>query len=88
MMVLFLSILPKDANKGDSVDVTFEDEDGNSNTVTLEKGDNGWTSSDPELIPDTDNNQVTIPNDKIKDNSDVTASAKDPRVVIKVMMLL
>ncbi|WP_249298528.1 Ig-like domain-containing protein [Proteus mirabilis] len=70
--------LPKDANKGDSVDVTFEDEDGNSNTVTLEKGDNGWTSSDPELIPDTDNNQVTIPNDKIKDNSDVTASAKDP----------
>ncbi|EPG2103912.1 beta strand repeat-containing protein [Proteus mirabilis] len=70
--------LPKDANKGDSVDVTFEDEDGNSNTVTLEKGDHGWTSSDPELIPDTDNNQVTIPNDKIKDNSDVTASAKDP----------
>ncbi|WP_427122372.1 beta strand repeat-containing protein [Proteus mirabilis] len=70
--------LPKDANKGDSVDVTFEDEDGNSNTVTLVKGDNGWTSSDPELIPDTDNNQVTIPNDKIKDNSDVTASAKDP----------
>ncbi|WFC29491.1 Ig-like domain-containing protein [Proteus mirabilis] len=70
--------LPKDANKGDSVDVTFEDENGNSNTVTLEKGDNGWTSSDPELIPDTDNNQVTIPNDKIKDNSDVTASAKDP----------
>ncbi|WP_240101044.1 Ig-like domain-containing protein [Proteus mirabilis] len=78
MMVLVSIDLPKDANKGDSVDVTFEDEDGNSNTVTLEKGDNGWTSSDPELIPDTDNNQVTIPNDKIKDNSDVTASAKDP----------
>ncbi len=77
-MVLVSIDLPKDANKGDSVDVTFEDEDGNSNTVTLEKGDNGWTSSDPELIPDTDNNQVTIPNDKIKDNSDVTASAKDP----------
>ncbi|MEQ5035193.1 Ig-like domain-containing protein [Proteus vulgaris] len=70
--------LPKDANKGDSVDVTFEDEEGNSNTVTLEKGDNGWTSSNPDLIPDTDNDKVTIPNDKIKDNSDVTASAKDP----------
>ncbi|GLX63940.1 hypothetical protein KMU_19810 [Proteus vulgaris] len=70
--------LPKDANKGDSVDVTFEDEDGNSNTVTLEKGDNGWTSSNPDLIPDTDNDHVTIPNDNIKDNSDVTASAKDP----------
>ncbi|MGC2866374.1 beta strand repeat-containing protein [Proteus vulgaris] len=70
--------LPKDANKGDSVDVTFEDENGNSNTVTLEKGDNGWTSSNPDLIPDTDNNHVTIPNDNIKDNSDVTASAKDP----------
>ena len=70
--------LPKDANKGDSVDVTFEDENGNSNTVTLEKDDNGWTSSNPDLIPDTDNDHVTIPNDKIKDNSDVTASAKDP----------
>ncbi|WP_311762973.1 Ig-like domain-containing protein [Proteus terrae] len=70
--------LPKDANKGDSVDVIFEDEEGNSNTITLEKGDNGWTSSNPDLIPDTDNDKVTIPNDKIKDNSDVTASAKDP----------
>ncbi len=45
--------LPGDANKGDTVDVTFEDEKGGKHTVTLEKGDNGWTSSDPTLIPDT-----------------------------------
>ncbi|HID7804203.1 TPA: beta strand repeat-containing protein, partial [Proteus mirabilis] len=70
--------LPKDANKGDTVEITFEDENGNSNTVTLEKGDNGWTSSHPNLIPNTDNNEVIIPNDKIKDNSDVTGVAKDP----------
>ncbi|MCP9014760.1 Ig-like domain-containing protein, partial [Escherichia coli] len=37
--------LPGDANKGDTVDVTFEDEKGGKHTVTLEKGDNGWTSS-------------------------------------------
>ncbi|WP_122632357.1 beta strand repeat-containing protein [Escherichia coli] len=55
--------LPGDANKGDTVDVTFEDEKGGKHTVTLEKGDNGWTSSDPTLIPEKDGLQaeVTLP---------------------------
>uniref|UniRef100_UPI0035CA5163 beta strand repeat-containing protein n=1 Tax=Escherichia coli TaxID=562 RepID=UPI0035CA5163 len=70
--------LPGDANKGDTVDVTFEDEKGGQHTVTLEKGDNGWTSSDPTLIPDSNGDKVTIPADNVKDNSDVTATAKDP----------
>ncbi|MEQ5037368.1 Ig-like domain-containing protein, partial [Proteus vulgaris] len=70
--------LPKDANKGDTVEITFEDEKGDKQTVTMEKGDNGWTSSDPNLIPDSKDNTTTIPSDNVKDNSDVTATAKDP----------
>ncbi|MFX0965095.1 Ig-like domain-containing protein [Escherichia coli] len=71
-------VLPGDANKGDTVDVTFEDENGDKHTVTLEKGDNGWTSSDPTLIPDSNGDKTTIPADSVKDNSEVTAIAKDP----------
>ncbi|MEE4631893.1 Ig-like domain-containing protein, partial [Escherichia coli] len=63
--------LPGDANKGDTVDVTFEDEKGGKHTVTLEKGDNGWTSSDPTLIPDSNGDKATIPADNVKDNSEV-----------------
>ncbi|MGK8587525.1 Ig-like domain-containing protein [Escherichia coli] len=71
-------VLPGDANKGDTVEITFEDEKGGKHTVTLEKGDNGWTSSDPTLIPDSNGDKVTIPADNVKDNSEVTAIAKDP----------
>ncbi|ENB6579667.1 hemolysin activation protein [Escherichia coli] len=70
--------MPGDANKGDTVVITFEDEAGNSNTVTLEKGDNGWTSSHPDLIPDSNGDVAVIAPDNVKDNSDVTATAKDP----------
>ncbi|MGN3439769.1 beta strand repeat-containing protein, partial [Proteus penneri] len=70
--------LPGDANKGDTVEITFEDENGDKQTVTMEKGDNGWTSSDPNLIPDSQGNNTTIPSDNVKDNSEVTAIAKDP----------
>ncbi|HFL5051306.1 TPA: Ig-like domain-containing protein, partial [Escherichia coli] len=70
--------LPGDANKGDTVDVTFEDEKGGKHTVTLEKEDNGWTSSDPTLIPDSNGDKATIPADNVKDNSEVTGVAKDP----------
>ncbi|CAD5739563.1 beta strand repeat-containing protein [Escherichia coli] len=71
-------VLPGDANKGDTVEITFEDEKGGKHTVTLEKGDNGWTSSDPTLIPDSNGDKVTIPADNVKDNSEVTGVAKDP----------
>ncbi|HGN1281114.1 TPA: RTX toxin, partial [Proteus mirabilis] len=70
--------LPGDANKGDTVEITFEDEKGDKQTVTMEKGDNGWTSSDPNLIPDSQGNNTAIPSDNVKDNSEVTAIAKDP----------
>ncbi|WP_237897954.1 beta strand repeat-containing protein [Escherichia coli] len=71
-------VLPGDANKGDTVEITFEDEKGGKHTVTLEKGDNGWTSSDPTLIPDSNGDKVTIPADNVKDNSEITGVAKDP----------
>ncbi|ELP5121127.1 RTX toxin, partial [Escherichia coli] len=70
--------LPGDANKGDTVEITFEDENGDEQKVTLEKGDNGWTSSDPTLIPDSQGDTATIAPDTVKDNSEVTAVAKDP----------
>ncbi|MFN6756635.1 hypothetical protein ACK4PD_18195, partial [Proteus mirabilis] len=46
--------------------------------VTLEKGDNGWTSDTPALIPDSNGDKATIPADNVKDNSEVTGIAKDP----------
>ncbi|EEY8489266.1 RTX toxin, partial [Escherichia coli] len=70
--------LPGDANKGDTVEITFEDENGDEQKVTLEKGDNGWTSSNPALIPDSQGDTATIAPDTVKDNSEVTAVAKDP----------
>ncbi|KAA1852160.1 beta strand repeat-containing protein [Escherichia coli] len=49
--------LPGDANKGDTVDVTFEDEKGGKHTVTLEKGDNGWTSEVTGVAKDPSGNE-------------------------------
>ncbi|EJW1547066.1 Ig-like domain-containing protein, partial [Escherichia coli] len=70
--------LPDGANKGDKVEVTFTDEEGNEQKVTLEKGDGNWSSDKPELIPDSTGNKVTVPADKVKNNTEVTATAKDP----------
>ncbi|EFK6875567.1 RTX toxin, partial [Escherichia coli] len=68
--------LPDGANKGDKVEVTFTDEEGNEQKVTLEKGDGNWSSDKPELIPDSTDNKVTVPADKVKNNTEVTATAK------------
>ncbi|MBC6573592.1 hypothetical protein GW736_27640, partial [Escherichia coli] len=63
---------------GDTVELTFTDEQGAPQKVTLTKGDNGWTSDKPEVVPDSTGNSAVIAADKVKDNSDVTAVAKDP----------
>ncbi|EHE2559620.1 RTX toxin, partial [Escherichia coli] len=70
--------LPDDANKGDTVEITFVNENGDGQKVTLEKGDNGWTSDNSALIPDSQGDTATIAPDTVKDNSEVTAVAKDP----------
>ncbi|MFU2083056.1 Ig-like domain-containing protein, partial [Gallibacterium anatis] len=69
--------LPSDAEKGDTVTVEYTDEAGNSQTVTLTKGDDGWTSDKPELIAHPTGDTATIPEEGVKDNTSVTITAKD-----------
>ena len=53
--------------------ITYTGEDNTPQIVTLTKGGDGtWTSSDPTLSVDV-NGKVTIPADKVKDGSEVTA---------------
>ena len=69
--------LPSDAEKGDTVEVKYTDEAGNPQTVTLTKGDDGWTSDKPELINHPTGDTATIPEDGVKDNTPVEITAKD-----------
>ena len=53
--------------------ITYTGEDNTPQTVTVTKGENGtWTSSDPKIAVDA-NGKVTIPAEKVKDGSPVTA---------------
>jgi len=53
--------------------ITYTGEDNTSKTVTVTKaGDGTWTSSDPTIAVDA-NGKVTIPADKVKDGSPITA---------------
>ncbi|MFC0821324.1 hypothetical protein [Moraxella marmotae] len=71
--------LPKDANVGDTVEVRVIPENGDKLvTVTLTKGANGWTSDDPNLVPNTSTDSTTIPEGAVKDRTTVYAVAKDP----------
>ncbi|MFB6348989.1 hypothetical protein ACFBZI_06070 [Moraxella sp. ZJ142] len=71
--------LPKDANVGDTVEVRLIPENGEKLvTVTLTKGANGWTSDDPNLVPNTSTDSTTIPEGAVKDRTTVYAVAKDP----------
>ena len=69
--------LPSDAEKGDTVKVEYTDEAGKPQTVTLTKGDDGWTSDKPELINHPTGDTATIPEDGVKDNTPVEITAKD-----------
>ncbi|OXZ29740.1 hypothetical protein B9N57_08750, partial [Finegoldia magna] len=69
---------PKDADTK-SVEVTYKDNDGNEKKVTATKGDDGkWSvpeGSDVKVDPDT--GVITVPADKVKDGTEVSAVAKD-----------
>ncbi|WP_218012973.1 beta strand repeat-containing protein [Testudinibacter aquarius] len=76
---------PADADTK-SVTVTFEDEDGNTHTVTATKGDDGnWSITEPtdqSSLPegvtiDPTSGTITIPQDAVEDGSTVTATASD-----------
>nr|MDD9325183.1 hypothetical protein [Neisseria sp. 3986] len=68
-------------NGNDTVEITFTGEDEQPKTVTVTKGSNGeWTVTDPNntgATVDPTTGKVTIPQDSIKDNSDVSAKGKE-----------
>ena len=74
--------VPSDAEVGDTVEVTVTPEGSDTpEKVTLTKNaDGSWTSSNPTTLPNVEAGQssTTIPQDKVKDGSNVTAQAKDP----------
>ena len=74
--------VPSDAEAGDTVEVTVTPEGSDApEKVTLTKNaDGSWTSSNPTTLPNVEAGQssTTIPQDKVKDGSNVTAQAKDP----------
>ena len=68
---------PADADTK-SVEVSYTDEAGAPKTATLTKGnDSNWTSNNPDVAVDPATGKATIPADKVKDGSPVTAKATD-----------
>ena len=68
---------PADADT-QSVEVSYTDEAGTPKTATLTKGEDGnWTSNNPDVAVDPATGKATIPADKVKDGSPVTAKATD-----------
>ena len=68
---------PSDADTK-KVTIRYTDENGVEHTSTVEKSNNGkWTSTDANLIVDENTGKTTIPADKVKDNTKVTADAAD-----------
>ena len=71
---------PTDADTK-SVTIEYKDQDGNSQTLTATKGDDGnWTlpvGTDASITIDKTTGIVTLPKDKIKAGEKVTAKAKD-----------
>ena len=74
--------VPSDAEAGDTVEVTVTPEGSDTpEKVTLTKqADGSWTSDKPAIVPNVDagKDSTTIPEDKVKDGSEVSAKAKDP----------
>ena len=66
---------PQDSTKVDKIKVSYTDEDGSKKTAEGNKGENGkWTIVDnPDVQIDADTGEVTIPADKVQDNTEVTA---------------
>ena len=70
---------PKDPAKADKITVTYKDEDGTKVTVVGNKGkDNTWTlENNPGVTIDSNTGEITIPADKVKDDTPVTAITKN-----------
>ena len=66
---------PQDSTKVDKIKVSYIDEDGSKKTAEGNKGKNGtWTvANNPDVQIDANTGEITIPADKVKDNTEVTA---------------
>ena len=69
---------PQDPAKADKITVTYKDEEGSKVTVVGNKGNDGtWTlENNPGVTIDPNTGEITIPADKVKDNTEVTAITK------------
>ena len=74
-----VTVKPKDPAKADKITVTYKDEDGTKVTVVGNKGNGGtWTvENNPGVTIDSKTGEITIPADKVKDNTEVTAITKN-----------
>ncbi|CAM1664501.1 Rib/alpha-like domain-containing protein [Streptococcus mitis] len=70
---------PQDPAKADKITVTYKDEEGSKVTVVGNKGNDGtWTvENNPGVTIDSNTGEITIPADKVKDNTEVTAITKN-----------
>ncbi|WP_262082151.1 Rib/alpha-like domain-containing protein [Streptococcus sp. Marseille-Q5855] len=70
---------PQDSAKADKITVTYKDEDGTNVTVVGNKGNDGtWTVvNNPGVTIDSNTGEITIPADKVRDNTVVTAITKN-----------
>ena len=69
---------PQNPTKADKITVTYTGEDGSSKKVVGMKDPfNQWTSSDPEIKINADTGEITIPAEKVKNETEVTAITKN-----------
>ena len=69
---------PQDSTKADKITVTYTGEDGSPKTVVGTKDPfNQWISSDPEIKINADTGEITIPAEKVKNETEVTAITKN-----------
>ena len=69
---------PQDSTKVDKIKVSFTGEDNKPKTAEGNKGTNGkWTVNNPDVRIDANNGEITIPANKVKDLTEVTAITKN-----------
>ena len=69
---------PQDAKKVDKIKVSFTGEDNKPKTAEGTKGTNGkWTVNNPDVRIDANTGEITIPANKVKDLTEVTAVTKN-----------
>jgi len=69
---------PQNPAKADKITVSYTGEDNQPKTAVGTKGTNGkWTVNNPEVRIDSNTGEITIPADKVKDNTEVTVVTKN-----------